>query len=192
MCCHGKESSGSNRSINKDGADAHFSFRKGMGMIDAVIEFIYHNLGPELAVFMAAVLPVVEVRGAIPLGISLGLAPFDALTISVIGSMFPVPFLLLAVQRIFRFLGQFLVFEKLINRITTRTLVKSKQVERYGMWGLLAFVGVPLPGTGVWTGSLIAVMLGMPIRLALPTLLLGDLIAGLAVLMVTQGVAALF
>ena len=161
-------------------------------MIDAMLDFIHHNLGPELAVFIAAVLPVVEVRGAIPLGISLGLTPFDTLVTSLLGSMFPVPFILLAVRRIFRFLGQFRPFAKVVDRITVRTLEKSQQVKRYGMWGLLAFVGIPLPGTGVWTGSLIAVFLGLPFRLALPTLFLGNLIAALAVLLLTQGVAALF
>jgi uncharacterized membrane protein len=161
-------------------------------MIDAVVDFIHHNLGAELAVFIAAAFPVVEVRGAIPLGISLGLSPFDTLVTSLVGSMLPVPFILLALRRLFRFLSQFQPFKKLVDRLTARTLAKGKQVKRYGMWGLLLFVGVPIPGTGVWTGSMIAVLLGLPLRGVLPTIFCGNLIAALAVLLLTQGVAALF
>ena len=111
-------------------------------MIDAVVDFIHHNLGAELAVFIAAAFPVVEVRGAIPLGISLGLSPFDTLVTSLVGSMLPVPFILLALRRLFRFLSQFQPFKKLVDRLTARTLAKGKQGSGTYMC-ILLFVGVP-------------------------------------------------
>jgi|LSQX01.1.fsa_nt_gb uncharacterized membrane protein len=160
-------------------------------MIDVFVEFIHQNLGAELAVFIAAILPVIEVRGAIPLGITMGLGPFDAFTISFVGAMFPVPFILLAFRKILRFLSQFSALRKFVDRLTGRSLRKGKQVQKYGLWGLVAFVGTPLPGTGVWTGSIIAVLLGLPLKRALPALFLGNLVAALAVLLMTQGVAAL-
>lgn len=168
------------------------SRRKGMGMIDALVDFIYQHLGAELAVFITSALPVVEVRGAIPLGISLGLTPFDTFVASVLGSMLPVPFILLAIRRIFQFLRQFKPLGRLLDRFRERTLRKGEQVQKYGALGLVMFVGVPLPGTGVWTGSFIAVLLNIPFRWALPAIFLGNLIAAVAVMIITQGIAALF
>jgi len=161
-------------------------------MIDAVVEFIHQSLGAELAVLVAAVFPVIEVRGAVPLGIALGLEPLQALLVSLVGSMLPVPLLLLAVRRLFNCLSRFPLCRDVVDRITTRTLAKSRRVQQYGLWGLVLYVGVPLPGTGVWTGSLIAVLLGLPLKGALFALFVGDLIAALAVAMVVQGVVTLF
>lgn len=160
-------------------------------MIDALVEFIYQHLGAELAVFITSALPVVEVRGAIPLGISLGLSPYDTFVASVAGSMLPVPFILLAIRRIFQFLRRFKPLARLLDRLRERTLRKGRQVQKYGAMGLVLYVGVPLPGTGVWTGSFLAVLLNIPFRWALPAILVGNLIAALAVMTITQGIAAL-
>jgi uncharacterized membrane protein len=161
-------------------------------MIDALVEFIHQSVGAELTVFLTAILPFVEVRGAIPLGLGLGLPPFDTFISSVIGSMLPVPFILMGIRWTFRFLRQFRPWREVIDHITKRTLAKGDQVQKYGAWGLVLFVGIPLPGTGVWSGSLIAVLLRIPFRWALPAIFLGNVIAALAVLIVSQGIAAFF
>lgn len=135
----------------------------------------------ELTVLLTAALPVIEVRGAIPIGISLGLSPGKAALISFIGSMIPVPIIFFAVRPIFNYLRSTKMFEKMVNRIIKKSLGKSQNVQKYGAWGLVLFVGVPLPGTGVWTGTLIAALLDIRFKWAILAVSLGNLLAALAV-----------
>lgn len=135
----------------------------------------------ELTVLLTAALPVIEVRGAIPIGISLGLSPGKAALISFIGSMIPMPIIFFAVRPVFNYLRSTKMFEKMVNRIIKKSLGKSQNVQKYGAWGLVLFVGVPLPGTGVWTGTLIAALLDIRFKWAILAVSLGNLLAALAV-----------
>jgi len=150
---------------------------------------IFSSLSRELAVIMAAALPVIELRGAIPLGISLGLSPLYSAILGFIGSMLPAPFILFTVRPIFQYLKKTKPFRKIVEKISERSLNKNgPKVQKYGAWGLLVFVAIPLPGTGVWSGSLIAALLNMRFKWAFPSIFVGNAIAGFIIYILSSGI----
>jgi len=146
-----------------------------------MIQEITDLLSTEITVLLTAMLPVIELRGAIPVGISLGMSSTHAFIISFIGSMIPVPFILFTVRPLFNWLRQTNLFRNLIRRITEKSLNKSGRIQKYGVWGLFLFVAIPLPGTGVWSGSLAAALLNLRFKWAFPAILIGNLIAGILI-----------
>lgn len=144
-------------------------------------------LSADLTVLFTAMLPVIELRGAIPVGISLGMAPAEAAVVAFVGSMIPVPVILLAIRPVFDRLKLTSTFSRLIHKITDRTIKNSKNIQKYGPLGLMLFVALPVPGTGVWSGSLAAALLGMRFKLAFPAILTGNLIAGVIVMTLSNG-----
>lgn len=149
---------------------------------------LFNFLSIEFSVMFTAALPVIELKGAIPVGISLGLSPFHAAVISFMGSMIPVPFILFAIRPIFNYLKKTSIFKNIVYRLTDKSLSKSGNIQKYGAWGLLLFVAIPLPGTGVWTGSLIAALLDMRFKWAFPAIFIGNLIAGILIMGISNGV----
>ncbi|MFA5576188.1 MAG: small multi-drug export protein [Tissierellaceae bacterium] len=152
-------------------------------IIAAILDFI----SIELTVILTAALPVIELRGAIPIGISLGLGPIHSFALSFMGSMIPVPFILLLVRPIFRFLRNSRFLGKPVNNLISKSMRKSRQIQRYKYLGLFIFVALPIPGTGVWTGSIIAAFMDMRLKWALPAIFLGNLLAGIIVMGLSQG-----
>ncbi len=149
--------------------------------------------GEFISTFLVAMLPIVELRGAIPAGVAMGLGPTAAFVAAVLGNMVPVPFIILLIRGIFarlKAMGGF--WGNLVQKLEDRAHNKSAVVIKYRAIGLCLLVAVPLPGTGAWTGALVAAILDMPLRSALPTIFLGVLIAGLVVLGITCGVIAIF
>ncbi len=142
----------------------------------------------ELVVLIISALPVIELRGAIPVGVSLGLSPVHATVISLIGSMLPVPVILFAVKSVFRYLKTTRMFNGLVHKLTDRSLAKSGNIQKYGALGLILFVAIPLPGTGVWGGSLAAVLLNMQLKRAFPAILAGNIIAAVLIMTLSYGV----
>lgn len=138
-----------------------------------------------------AMLPVVELRGAIPFGVAAGLHPLTAMAAAMLGNLFPVPLLLLLIRRIFRWLRRFPRLGDWIARLERRAHLKGRKVRKYRLLGLVLLVAVPLPGTGAWTGALVADVLDIRMRMALPAITLGVLIAGTAVTAMTCGVAGI-
>ncbi|HYE08971.1 MAG TPA: small multi-drug export protein, partial [Patescibacteria group bacterium] len=128
----------------------------------------------ELTVILTAALPIIELRGAIPVGISLGMSPTHATIIGFIGSMIPVPILLFSIRPIFNYLKKTRLFIGMVDNLTKRSLDKSGNIQKYGFWGLLIFVAIPIPGTGVWSGTLAAALLNMRFKLAFPAILIGN------------------
>lgn len=153
---------------------------------------VLNFLSIELTVLLTAALPIIELRGAIPVGISLGLSPIHATIISFIGSMIPVPFILFSIRPIFNYLKTTKLFKKLINKITTRSLNNSGKIQKYGAWGLILFVAIPLPGTGIWSGSLAAALLDIRFKWAFPAIFVGNLIAATAIMTLSSGVVRVF
>jgi len=148
--------------------------------------------GEMLITFVVAMVPVLELRGAIPLGVGLGLHPFAAMLASVCGNMVPVPFIILFIRRVFRWLrARSAWLEDLVSRLERRAGDKQELVRRYKLLGLVILVAIPLPGTGAWTGSLVAALFDIRIKYALPAIFLGVLIAGFLVTGLTYGFAAL-
>jgi uncharacterized membrane protein len=147
-------------------------------MIQQLINF----LSIELTVLLTAALPIIELRGAIPVGISLGLSPIHATLISLVGSMIPVPFILFTIRPIFNYLKTTKIFKKLVHKLTDKSMDKSGKIQKYGAWGLLIFVAIPLPGTGVWSGSLAAALLDMRFKWTFPAILVGNIIAAVIIM----------
>lgn len=147
-------------------------------MLQQLLNFI----SIEFTVMLTAALPIIEVRGAIPVGISLGLSPIHATLISLVGSMIPVPFILFSIRPIFNYLKTTKMFKKLIHKLTDKSMSKSGKIQKYGAWGLLVFVAIPLPGTGVWSGSLAAALLDMRFKWAFPAILVGNIIAAVIIM----------
>jgi len=144
-----------------------------------------------LAMFFS-MLPIVELRGGLPFGIALGLHPFGAFCAAVIGNMLPIPFLIRFTRRVFHWLRTHVpALETIIGRLEARANEKRALVNKYKFWGLLVLVAIPLPGTGAWTGALVAALMRLRLRQALPAIFIGVLIAGGLVLAVTMGIIAL-
>ena len=156
------------------------------------MQSLLNFLSIEFTVLLTAALPIIELRGAIPVGISLGLSPIHATLISLLGSMIPVPFILFSIRPIFNYLKGTKTFKKLVHRLTDRSMNGSGNIQKYGAWGLLIFVAIPLPGTGVWSGSLAASLLDMRFKWAFPAILVGNLIAGILIMVLSHGVVRVF
>jgi len=141
-----------------------------------------------LKTLLPAMLPVLEIRGAIPIGIANGLAPWLAFLVGFIGNMLPVPFLILLTRRIIVWLRKHSILVRFTAWLEHKGAEKGRVVQTYSFWGLLILVAIPLPGTGAWTGALVASLLDMRLKKALPAISAGVIIAGLIVLAVTYGV----
>lgn len=149
--------------------------------------------GKFITTFFISMLPVVELRLGLPYGIALGLKYPLALTAAVIGNMIPVPFIVVYINRIFVWLRKhFPKMDSFITRIENKAHLKSEGVQKYGPIGLMIFVGIPLPGTGAWTGALIAALLGMKLKTAVPYIFLGVLMAAAIMTIATYGVISIF
>lgn len=144
-----------------------------------------------LMTFFMAMLPVVELRGAIPLGVAAGLHPLTAMGAAVLGNLFPVPFILLLLRYVFRWLRHFPRLGRWIDRLERRAHLKGRKVRKYRLFGLVLLVAIPLPGTGAWTGALVADVLDIRMRAALPAITLGVVIAGVVVTAMTCGVVGI-
>lgn len=138
--------------------------------------------------FFMAMLPVVELRGAIPFGTAAGLPPLVAMVAAILGNLVPAPLILLLIRRVFRWLRRLPHLGGLIDRLERRAHLKGRKVRKYRTLGLVLLVAVPLPGTGAWTGALVADVLDIRMRTALPAIILGVVIAGCLVTVMTCGV----
>ena len=149
-------------------------------------------LGEALLTMLISMLPVVELRGGLPAGVAMGLSVPTAFLASLIGNMIPVPFIILFVRPLFKWIRVHIPkLEGFVSQLEARAKAKSANVVRYQTWGLLLFVAIPLPGTGAWTGALIAAVLDMRLKRAVPVILLGVTIAGCIITMLTHGVSML-
>lgn len=142
---------------------------------------------------LVSMIPVVELRGGIPFGVTQGLPVWAAYLAAVTGNILPVPFILVYIRNVFKWMRRHLPrLNRLVDRLERKAHLKGQTVTKYKYLGLILFVAIPLPGTGAWTGALAAAFLDMPLRKALPSILIGILIAGAAISILTFGVASLF
>lgn len=163
-------------------------------MADTVSLWLHETpLGEALLTMLISMLPVVELRGGLPAGVAMGLPIPAAFLASLIGNMIPVPVIILFVRPLFKWVRVHIPkLEGFISHLEARARSKSADVVRYQTWGLLLFVAIPLPGTGAWTGALIAAVLDMRLKRAVPVIFLGVVIAGLIITLLTHGVTLLF
>lgn len=142
--------------------------------------------------FMAMV-PVIELRGAIPFGVAAGISVKQALVCAIIGNLLPIPFILLFLRRVFVWMRKISSgFENLVEKLELRAKRKQGIVDKYEIIGLIILVAIPLPGTGAWTGALVATVLDIRMRRAMPAITVGVIIAGILVSVITYGGFAVF
>ncbi len=137
---------------------------------------------------LVSMIPVVELRGGIPFGVSLGLSVPAAYLAAVIGNLLPIPFIIVYIRRVFRWLRRSLPrLDRMVDALERKAHLKGRIITRYKYLGLALFVAIPLPGTGAWTGALAAAFLDMPLRRAMPAVILGVLTAGVVMSILTFG-----
>ncbi|MBR2353633.1 MAG: small multi-drug export protein [Clostridia bacterium] len=140
-----------------------------MGIVEVIEEFFLETVGKELCVFFCSAIPIIECRGAVPMGTALGLPWWQTALFSFVGNILPAPFILLFIRSVLKwFASSKIKFFRSLEEWLNRKVEKHKgKIEKYSYWGILLFVGIPLPGTGAWTGTLIASVLGLEFKKSL-------------------------
>lgn len=131
----------------------------------------------EVVVFIISMIPILELRGGLIVSQLLQIPITTAIPLCIIGNIIPIPFILLFIKQIFKWMKKIKFFRGLIKKLENRAMSKSDNIKKYEFWGLVLFVGIPLPGTGAWTGSLIAALLDVDFKKAILAELLGIAIA---------------
>lgn len=148
--------------------------------------------GKALITFLISMVPVIELRGAIPYGMAQGLGPWVACLISIVGNLLPVPFILLFIRKFLHWMKRYPKLGRIAEKLERRAANKSGRVQKSELVGLCLLVAIPLPGTGAWTGALVAALMEMRLKRALPTIFLGVVLAGIVVtLVMALGIEAL-
>ena len=142
---------------------------------------------------LISMVPVIELRGAIPVAVAHGLPVWAAVCVSVVGNLIPVPFIVIFVRKIFAWIRRHAPkLDGFVTRLEERAAKKSDLVRKFSFWGLFVLVAIPLPGTGAWTGALIAAMLEMRLKHAFPAIALGVVAAGIVVGLAALGIVHIF
>lgn len=148
--------------------------------MDALIAFmlnLLNGLNKDVTVFIISMIPILELRGGMIAARVLSIPYVRALILCIIGNIIPIPFILLFINKIFEWLKKFKFTRKIVEKLEKRAMGKSDTIQKYEFLGILLFVGIPLPGTGAWTGSLIAALLRVKLKKAVPAVFLGILLA---------------
>lgn len=144
-------------------------------------------ISAEAVVFIISMTPILELRGGLLVASMLGVPLLTAIPICIIGNIIPIPFILLFIKKIFQWLKVVPFFNKIITKLENRAMGKSDSIKKGEFWGLALFVGIPLPGTGAWTGSLVAALLEIDFKKAIIAELIGIAIATVIMSIVSYG-----
>lgn len=145
-----------------------------------------------LLTFLISMVPVIELRGAIPFGIGYGLNELSVILIAIVGNMVPIPFLVLFGGKVLNWLAQYPRLGKPFRKILEIGEKKVAKLHKTLFWGLFVFVAIPLPGTGAWTGALISIILGLDLKRAVPPIALGVVTAGMIMLILSVTARGVF
>ncbi len=148
--------------------------------------------GKEILVFIISLMPILELRGGLLAAALLGLDPIPSYIISIIGNVLPVPFILLLITKILAWMknSKVKLFNKIANWLNEKVEKNKGQIEKYGYWGIVLFVGIPLPGTGAWTGTLIASVLNMDKKKTFIAVMAGLIMASIIMMFLSFGIVA--
>ena len=146
------------------------------------------ELGKSITIFIISMLPIIELRGGMIAAALLHLSLWKAFIICFIGNILPIPFILWFIRAILNWMRNVKCFKKIVLWLDDKVEKKKGQIEKYGFWGIVLFVGIPLPGTGAWTGSLIAAMLDMNKKKAFLAATLGVVLAGVVMAIFSYGI----
>lgn len=162
-------------------------------MSETIVNFMIETFGGalsrEVLVFIVSMMPILELRGGIICGYALGMELLPTFIIAFIGNILPIPFILIFIKFIFKTLKKTRL-RGLIEKAEQKAFKKSDSIQKYAYWGLLLFVGIPLPGTGAWTGALIASLLEMDIKKSFLTITIGVIMAGIIIATLSYGLLA--
>ena len=169
-------------------------------MVEKIVAFIlslFSSLkvipfGKELIVFIISLMPILELRGGLLAASLLNLNPLESYIIAVIGNIIPIPFILWFINNILNWMRKKKKLEKIVKWLDKKVIKHKDQIEKYGFWGLVLFVGIPLPGTGAWTGCLIAAVLEMDRKKSFIAALIGVLIASIIMMLISFGFLKIF
>lgn len=162
--------------------------------MESLIDFmlgLLNGLNKDVTVFIISMVPILELRGGLIASAILKVPYLRALTLCMVGNIIPIPFILLFINKIFKWLKNFNLTRGLVEKLEYRAMGKSETIQKYEFLGLLLFVGIPLPGTGAWTGSLVAALLGVKLKKAVPAIFLGIVLASAIMSFITYVVPAL-
>lgn len=165
-------------------------------MTESLVNFFINSFGgltslafgKELLIFIISLFPILELRGGLIAAALLDVEPVISFIICYIGNLVPIPFILLFITPLFKKLKKTKLLSGLVTKIENKANNKKDQIEKYKYWGLLIFVGIPLPGTGAWTGALIACMLEMDKKKSFFTIMAGVLLAGIIMMILSFGI----
>ncbi|MBQ1989222.1 MAG: small multi-drug export protein [Clostridia bacterium] len=159
-----------------------------------MFSFLFTTLwGKIITTFFISMVPIIELRGAIPYATGMGLSPWIAIPVAMVGNLVPIPFIIIFIKRIFAWMRNVSPkLNKVVDKMEAKADKNKDKILKYAFWGLALFVGIPLPGTGAWTGALVAAMLDMPLKKAFPSVIIGVLIAGAIMSFISYGAAAIF
>ena len=165
-------------------------------MAESIARFFVDNLNgkvsSEIIAFIISMLPILELRGGLIAAKLMNIEIFRAYIICFIGNLLPIPFILLFIRKIFCWLKRFKKTERIIEKLEARSIRKADKVKKYRLFGLFLFVAIPLPGTGAWTGALVADLFDIRIRHSFPTIALGVLAAGIIMSVLTYAIPGAF
>lgn len=158
-------------------------------IVEVFVEFLEsNNIPTALIPFIVSLFPVLELRGGMIAAFILGVPFIQAFIVCFIGNMIPIPFILLFIRKIFNWMKKWKSLSKIVDKMEKRAEKKQDTMVKYKEWGLLIFVAVPLPGTGGWTGALIAALMDLRFKKSLPIIGIGVFIAGLIMSFITYGI----
>ena len=155
-------------------------------MVEAIVQAFSSSASRELIIFLVSMMPILELRGGILAASLLNVEWLRAMVICFVGTILPIPFILLFIRRILEWMKN-TRFVKLVHRIEAKAEEKSKSIEKYKTLGLFIFVAIPLPGTGAWTGALVAALFGMRFKHAITSIVLGTLTADIIMVILSYG-----
>ncbi len=156
-------------------------------LVNSLVD-LFSGLNKDVVVFIISMLPLLELRGGLLAASILNLNFMPAYIISILGNCLPIPFVLLFLDKIFNWLKNFKTTKKIVVKIENKILSKKAQIEKYGYWGLLLFVGIPLPGTGAWTGAGLAVLLRLDRKKSSLVIFLGVILASIIMSIISYGI----
>lgn len=162
-----------------------------LGFTEKIVNTMVGLLGgfpPELVVFIISLFPILECRGGMIAASLLGVDYWLAAIISVVGNLLPIPFIFLFIEKIFNLMKKTKTLGKIVNKIEAKAMSKSDRITKYKRFGLLLFVGIPLPGTGAWTGALIAVLLKLNLKDSVISICSGVIMAMGIMSFITYGI----
>ncbi len=160
-------------------------------MVDSLINWFTSTLSfmpKEMVSFIISMVPILELRGGLIAASLLGIGVVKAIVICILGNIVPIPFILFFITPIFNWMKKTSLLRPMVEKLESKSMAKSDQIRKYEFWGLALFVGIPLPGTGAWTGALIAALLGIEIKKASLSIFIGLIIATIIMTFISYGI----